>query len=55
MSPKVSSRLIVVSIALCIGLLQIVPKAQSGAGAPKPKVRLNQIMPAHSDTPVSRS
>ncbi len=31
-------------ITLCLGLIQVTPAAQSGGGAPKAKVRLNQII-----------
>jgi 2-keto-3-deoxy-L-rhamnonate aldolase RhmA len=38
------SWLIGISITLCLGLIQVTPAAQSGDGAPKAKVRLNQII-----------
>src|ERR1700741_3606546 len=44
MSHKAISRLIGISITLCLGLIQVAPAAQSGGGAPKAKVRLNQII-----------
>jgi 4-hydroxy-2-oxoheptanedioate aldolase len=44
MPQKVLLRLTVVSIALCLGLMPVTPAAQSGDGAPKAKVRLNQII-----------
>lgn len=44
MSHKAFSRLIGISIVLCFGLMQVAPMAQSGGGAPKAKVRLNQII-----------
>jgi 4-hydroxy-2-oxoheptanedioate aldolase len=44
MSPTRSLRFVGVSIALCVGLLQVVPTAQPAGGAPKAKVRLNQII-----------
>src|SRR6185295_7523945 len=39
-----TSRLIAISITLCLGLIQVTPAAQSGDPAPKAKVRLNQII-----------
>ena len=44
MSPTAFSRLVGISITLCFGLMQVAPAAQSGSGAPKAKVRLNQII-----------
>ena len=44
MSPRAFSKLIGISIALCFGLMQVAPTAQSGGGEPKAKVRLNQII-----------
>jgi 2-keto-3-deoxy-L-rhamnonate aldolase RhmA len=37
-------RLTVTSLALCLGFLHMAPAAQSGQGAPKPRVRLNKII-----------
>jgi len=44
MSLTAFSRLVGISITLCFGLMQVAPAAQSGSGAPKAKVRLNQII-----------
>jgi 4-hydroxy-2-oxoheptanedioate aldolase len=44
MSHRAFPGLIGISITLCVGLMQVAPMAQSGAGTPKAKVRLNQII-----------
>jgi len=44
MPHQATPRLTGILITLCLGLTQVIPEAQSGGEAQKPKVRLNQII-----------